>query len=140
MSVGVAIGKWLGQNVEGLTYSEVSESTIFINEAPTVPDESITIVDTGGGEADSALPYDEPHVQLIFRSTSDPQWALDMWRAVYDRLHGLRNVQLPDGPLLIYCLVRQSNPVSIGTDDNDRHMYTMNLRMETLNPTTERPA
>jgi hypothetical protein len=138
--IGVEIGRYLGANVPGLTWSETSAANIAMNEMPTGPDHIVTIVDTGGPESDSSLPYDEFHLQLVIRSdASSPQWALEMWDTLFDFLHGKRNFTLSDGTLVIYCLVRQGNPVSIGTDDNDRHTYTMNLRGETYHPTAERP-
>jgi hypothetical protein len=138
--VGVSIGKWLGDNIDGLTYSETEESNIAINDMPTSPDHAVTIVDTGGYEPDSRLPYDNTHVQLIIRSDSaSPVWALTTWEAIYQKIHGLRNVAMADGTLLVYSLVRQGNPISVGQDNTDRHQYVMNLYIELLNPSEWRP-
>jgi hypothetical protein len=138
--IGLSLAKYIGTlGIAGVNYSETSDSTLVMNDMPSRPDHCITVVDTGGYEGDSKLPYDPTHVQLIFRSDQNPTWAYDTWDAVYAKMHGLRNVVLDDGTLIVWCLARQANPVSIGTDDNDRHMFTMNLWIEVLNPTEARP-
>lgn len=141
--LSVELGQWLGAQVEALTWSETGPANIAMNEMPTSPDHVVTIVDTGGTEPDSKLPYNEAHFQLIIRSDANPQWAFEVWDELFSLLHGKRNFRLGangDGTLVLWCLVRQAGPVSIGTDDNDRHTYTMNLRMEVLSETAERTA
>jgi hypothetical protein len=140
VSLTEGIARWLGANVTGLSYSLTAGGNIFVDELPSDPDRCVAVFSQGGEEADSALPYDAPNVQIIVRGDSSPQWALDTWAAIYSKLHALRHVTLPGGTELVYALVQQSAPVRLGTDQNGRHEYSMNVRAETLNPTAERPA
>jgi len=137
MHIGLA--QWLGENIDGLTYSLTDVSNVFVDRLPSEPDESVSVFGSGGFEADSKLPYDAPTAQIIVRSTNNPQWAIDMWWAIYAKLQGLRHVTLPDGTYLVYCIPMQSGPFSLGPDDSGRMQYTMNLRTEILNTTEERP-
>jgi signal transduction histidine kinase len=54
--------------------------------------------------------------------------AQDFWTA----LHGMTDTTLTAGGTLVgLCLAAQSEPVHIGTDDNGRHMYSVNFDMIT---------
>lgn len=133
------LAEWLGQNIDGLTFSEEAGGNIFIDRLPSDPDQMVALVGTGGFEADSALPYSYPTVQIITRSTNDPRWSLDTWEAIYSKLQGLRNVELPDGTWLVYAIIVQSGPFWLGPDDSGRQTHSMNVRTEIYNPTEERP-
>ncbi len=136
----VDLAQWIGANITGLSYSLDAGGNIFVDKLPSEPDRCIAVYTQGGVEADSKLPYDSPAIQIVIRSDASPLWALDTWQALYRRLHGLRHVELvAGGTLLIYALVAQASPIRLGTDDNDRHQYSLNLRTEVLNPTQERP-
>lgn len=115
--------------------------TIFLEDLPQAEDSPAVMVgiySTGGPEADSLLGYDAPNVQLIVRGTLDARSALSKWDAIYNELHGLRNIILPDGTYLVYCLAVQSAPVRMGPDQNGRHRFSLNLRTEIRNVTTFR--
>lgn len=127
------------EGVDGLTFSSTTAGgNVFVEGSPNEPANLVTVYASGGGEADSRLAYDSPDVQIITRSAETARWALDIWQAIYSRLHGLRNVTLPDGTYLVYALVEQSSPTHIGTDDRGRYMFSMNLRTEIRNFTQER--
>lgn len=134
----VGVAQWL-DSITGLTYSETGVSNIFIDHIPDSPDQAVAVYSNAGPESDSKLPYDEIHFQIIVRSNSDEQWALDKWKAIYSRLHGARNIELPDGTLLIYALAMQSSPFPLGDDVNGRPQYSGDYRAEILNPTEARP-
>lgn len=131
--------QWLGANIAGLTYSATSSANVFVDTLPSGPDRVVSVLSQAGPESDSKLPYDEIGVQLVFRCEANPTWALDMWEAVYNRVHGLRHVTLPQGTRLVWALAVQSSPVRIGQDENGRHQYSMNIRAEIRRPTQERP-
>lgn len=124
--------------IDGLEFKLAAGGNVFVEAEANLPANAVTVYTSGGGEADSRLAYDSPDVQIVVRSAQSPRWALDMWQAIYSRLHGLRNVTLPDGTYLVYALVEQSSPIHIGTDDRGRYMFSMNLRTEIRNLTQER--
>lgn len=137
------LAQWLGANITGLKYHATNPAgvNVFVDHMPSQPDRAVGVFTLPGTEADSKLPYDDPGVELLIRGEGgSPTWALDTWRAVYHKLHGLRYVTLPGGTVLVYALVVQSSPVRLGQDENGRHQYAMNVRTEVRNPTQERPS
>lgn len=139
----VDIAKYIGANVAGLKYDEDGSSgtNVFVDELPAGPDQCVAVVSTGGSEADSKLPYDAPACQIFVRSDASPVWGIAMCDAIYSLLHGKRNIVLePGDTYLVYALFRQSSPNRIGADENGRQRYTMNVRAETYNATSERPS
>jgi hypothetical protein len=105
----------------------------------------VAVVPAGGFEADSLLPYDAPTPQILVRAPQrEARAAEDLWRAIYAKVHGLRNVVLPDGTYLVYALAMQSDPVRVGSDlderTGERPLYAMNLRCEVVSATVHRPA
>jgi hypothetical protein len=124
------IAAWLGANIDGLTWSTEAGGNVFVDSLPSSPDRCVAVYSQGGFEADSKLEYDAPVFQLVIRSTADPRWALETWQKIYDELHALRHVTLPNGRYLLFALVVQSSPVRIGADDSGRAQYSMNVRAE----------
>lgn len=118
-------------DLDGLVYSESAASNIFLDEAPTEPNRCVTLYPIGGSEADAKLPYDPGSTQIVVRS-DDIDWAMSTWSAIYTRLHALRNTTLPDGTYLAFALVVQAAPVRLGTDQNGRYRYSMNVRTESV--------
>lgn len=139
MSVTRGYAQWLGENVDELSFSEEAGGNVFVDRLPSSPDELVSVFGFGGFEADSALPYDSPVIQVIVRATNNPKWALDMWDAIYAKTQGLRNTELPDGTYLVFAIILQSGPFYLGPDDSGRIQYTMNIRAEIKNSTEERP-
>lgn len=136
----VDFAEWLGAQVASLTYAADNTANVFVDSTPSAPDRMVGVYTQGGVESDSKLPYDEIGVQLVFRCEANPTWALDRWWEVYGLVHGKRNVTWPQGTLMLWALVVQSSPVRIGQDENGRHQYSMNIRIEIRNPTAERPS
>jgi hypothetical protein len=125
--------------VTGLNYETASGGNVFNGFEPPRPDRIVAVLPSGGYDADTKLAYDTPSVQIIVRSdASSPLWALDMWDAVYDKLHGFRNKTLVNGIYVVSIIAIQSGPIHIGKDDNGRLRYGMNLQTEIRNPTQER--
>lgn len=139
--LAMAIGDGLGgadTGVVGLEWSSAAGGNVFEEQTPSSPDTAVGVFSSGGSEADSKLEYDAPHVQLIVRGDSDPETGKALWYLIYDYLHAKRYVTLPDGTYLVYILVVQSSPVPIGTDESGRYRYSMNLRCEVVNATSQR--
>lgn len=127
-------------HVSGLAYRETSAGNVFLEALPQTPDTCIALKSFGGAEADSGLPYDSPIIQILVRGTQDPGVAQELWYDIYDKLHGAVQITLPDGTLMISALVLQSSPINIGPDTNGRVRFSMNVQLETVNATANRPA
>ena len=54
-------------------------------------------------------------------------------------LHGKRHLRLPDGTDVVYMLGTHASPVRLGTDTNGRSEYSLDMRGEVINATSERP-
>lgn len=142
-----ALAEWLGSNIDGLDYSLTDDTgNLFIDYAPSKPDRAVTLYTAPGTEADSKLPYDPVAFQVVVRDTAGSEWGTRMWEAIYDALHGKRNLEIPgsgsgDEPLLIiYIIGTQSSPFRLSPDTNGRPLLSANYRAEILNPTSQRPA
>ena len=135
--IAQAIGAAAPNGVTGLTWS-LTGGNVFEEQSPKSPDTIVSVYSSPGTEADSGLPYDPIHIQIIVRAR-DPKAATDLWGAIYAFLHGKTYTTLPDGTFLVYMIGMQSSPIQLGPDDSGRYEFSMNLRGEILNPTTHRP-
>lgn len=124
--------------VTGLTYSVNAGGNIFTEALPQQPDAAIVIKSFGGGAPSSLLPYNEASLQILIRGDEDPGTAIALWDALFSVLHGAPKQTLPDGTILISCLVTQGAPVNIGPDVNGRHRLSMNIAVEVVNFTANR--
>lgn len=143
MNPAIALARYL--YAESLvTFDEVGTGgNCFLNHLPAVPNVAVMIKQTGGQYLPDgkALGYDEPTLQLLVRGTKDPRTGAALAQSLYDALHGLYGVTLdPSGdPVrLIDCTSLQSAPAHIGTDENDRHLYSLNLALHVRNKTLDR--
>lgn len=110
----------------------------FLDDMPSGPDTAVAITSYQAGvEPDSLLPYDEPRIQVRTRDL-DPTAARTRCKALYDELHGLGPVDLPDGTRLILCVALQGGPTAIGKDQTGRTEYVCNFRAEHLSVTAHR--
>ncbi|MEU6649514.1 minor capsid protein [Streptomyces sp. NPDC046900] len=110
----------------------------FLESMPGTPDEVIVLTLYGGPEPDSRLGYDEPNLQVRGRGGQDPRVSRGRVQAIYDELHGLGPITLPDGTELILCVATQPGAASIGIDSSGRHEHVCNFRLETRSVTTHR--
>lgn len=110
----------------------------FLEFMPSRPGPVVVLaVYDAGGESDSKLGYDEPHVQVRVRSP-DPTTSRLLCATIRDELHGLGPVTLPDGTELILSVALQAAPGFIGVDENNEYESVCNFRMEIRNVTTHR--
>lgn len=137
MSFLIAVAEHLDE--AGLaTFDETGlTGNVFINEVPAddAPDDLVTIslFPTGGARGDFNLAYDRPSFQVRTRGGRDPRPAIDKLQAIYDDLHARGDQSFGD-----YWLHRleglQSQPVTIGMDENRRHEFVINFEAEIVNP------
>ncbi len=134
----IGIAQLLGQEVDGLDYSETDGGNVFVAHLPKTPHQVVSIYSRPGPEASALHPYDSPHYQIIFRSDASPLWCIEMFDLVYSCLHAKRNVTLPNGTYLVWALCMQSSPVHLAPDENGRYRLSLNVKAEILNSTVER--
>ncbi|UJV43808.1 minor capsid protein [Streptomyces sp. AMCC400023] len=122
-----------------LTYDpDGTSGDTFLDDMPSGPNSAVALTSyQAGAEPDSLLPYDEPRVQVRTRDL-DPTASRTRCKAIYDELHGLGPVDLPDGTRLILCVALQGGPTAIGKDANGRMEHVINFRAEHRTPSAHR--
>lgn len=132
MSVAEGIALYLeaqghGDFVEG---GSGGSPTIFINRAPATPDDIIVIGETGGYPSQGA--YDSVYTLPTFQiRVRDESLRLGGQRAreLHTLLERATSLALPTVGVVVALSALQP-PAYIGTDGNQRHEYTFNLRVE----------
>jgi hypothetical protein len=128
--ISIGIARYL-ESMNLLNFDEEGNGgDTFIERMPSAPDAALMIHDMPGPGSDSELGYDTPGLLIRIRGGKDPRVSFNRARAIYDALHGLGPVDLPDGTRLISCQALQSNPVPIGADTNGRFEHTLNFQTE----------
>jgi hypothetical protein len=113
--------------------------TIFLTKMPTTPDECLVVGRYGGAESSLADNYDEPRIQYRCRGTAvDVRVAEALAERVYDAVNGLERFHLPGGTWLSLAVGLNGGPVYIGQDQNGRHEFTANFRVEISRTSTNR--
>src|SRR4051812_47647300 len=102
---------------------------------PAAPDVAVVLSLYGGAVLDSRLGYDTPNLQVRVRGTTDPRVSRALATAIYNELHGLGPVTLPDGTPLQYCNANQTVTL-MGQDDQRRYEHVCNYALEYRNITT----
>ena len=135
--LAVELAKYL--DALGLVKYDEAGSTgdVYIGQLPSVPDNLVAIYPTGGPGSDQKLGYDSPSVQVIVRNVNIVS-ADSKAREIYDALHGISSISLPDGTWTVSCHGIQSGPVYIGQDKNDRHEFSLNFMLEVRNKNANR--
>jgi hypothetical protein len=118
-------------NLGLVTFDDTGTSgDTFIETMPQTPDQAVGLFGYGGPEMPAHQPYDMPSVQIRVRGTADPRVSRDRLQSIYEQLHGLHHVTLPDGTYLVDCVGIQSSPQALGVDGNNRHSHVINFRCE----------
>lgn len=99
----------------------------FIETLPDKPRDAVMLKSTGGDEPEVKHPFDTRRFQVLVRGGTDPRPAKARAEAIYDALHGLLHEELGDGTYIVAIGGVQAGPIHIGTDDNNRHMYSLNF-------------
>jgi hypothetical protein len=115
---------------------------VWLGELPDDVDEALAAVDVPGPPPDPTEPYDRPSLQFLSRGarSAGPEAAHTRVQAIYDRLQGLTSTTLPDGTQVIWCRCMQSGPVSLGVDELQRWVWTLNFDVLIHHPTEHRAA
>jgi hypothetical protein len=107
---------------------------LALEHVPPTPAQVVVLTGYEGDEADSALPYDTPRLQVRVRGTTDPSVSRARCQQLYDHLHGLGPVQLPGGTWLQLVIGRGSGPAYMGADEQGRHEHVANFDVDIYNP------
>lgn len=119
--------------LEGISSLALTAGTyLFENEEPSKPDDCVTIYDTSPYRAaylsldtdDKVLEF--PSIQVRIRNTSASAASSQAWN-IKSELHGLTN-QSQGGALYLGMWI-SSGPFSIGKDENNRSLYTVNFEL-----------
>ncbi len=122
-----------------LSFDETGTSgDTFIGVLPSSPDEANGIFPQGGIDPSPKFIEDKSDVQFLCRGTQDPRPALSTARDIYSELHGLSKTTIGTNTEIILVQSIQAGPTHIGRDDNGRHMYSLNFRVEHENSTKHR--
>ena len=99
-----------------------------VGQEPPQPDNVVTLYDTGGA---GPVLYEgqlrQPTIQVRVRNTSYPE-AYNLQNDIFGILNAIVDQEI-DGSQFIGCWM-QSEIISIGRDDNNRHILTSNYRIE----------
>jgi hypothetical protein len=100
--------------------------SVFVGVRPDTPDNCIAIYDTGGDGPDTDELEDYlPTVQVAARSAD--------YASAYDRMEAIRNLLIQTQPIevtdsIFPYVMMQSEILSIGRDERNRHILTANYR------------
>jgi hypothetical protein len=119
---------------------ETADWSLFIEAMPPQGDQVIGLFQYAAGESDATNPWDETNIQVRVRAREDPRVPRARAQAIYDRLHGLGPLTLPDGTWVQLAIGTQGGPIPLGPDSSGRHEHTVNFRIEIDNPSLNRPA
>lgn len=114
-----------------------AETGIVLGVVPQAPDRIVTLTAYGVGD-DPSLSDSVVGVQVRCRwGGQDPRSVDDLADAIFALLQGKTNVTLSTGVRVVQC-VRQSGPVSMGQDENNRWSNSSNYYLTVHRPSTNR--
>jgi hypothetical protein len=104
----------------------------FLETLPHKPDLAVMVKSTGGPAPSASNPHNRPTLQFLVRGSSDPRPAQALAQAIWTALHHLTETELtPGGTYVGHAWAMQSEPVSLGTDEQGRHEYSVNIAFAT---------
>lgn len=105
----------------------------FMNDFPaTAPDACAFVRITPGESLDSWVPIPRPEFQVVVRAPKyHDEQAEEVANSLLIELHK-RSGGVLSGLKLILCKAEQSAPFYIGTDENERPMYSVNFALTLL--------
>jgi len=126
------IAQYLDEQGIGIYDPDGITSTIFVENMPDQPDVAICIYSSAGQSPDTKTNVGRPGVQTITRGDRDPRTASALAKLVHDALH-VPDIQTftSEGRGIILCAARQSEPVSLGPDENGRYEFSDNFQLIT---------
>jgi hypothetical protein len=124
------IAKLLHAQGIGILNESGAGGSIYIGFSPATPDASITLTPKPAPLSDAKLAYDFSAFQVRVRDR-DIRLADSKAQAVYNALHGLGMITLPDGTYLLTCTA--FTPGYMGVDEVGRHEYVFSCQCEVSN-------
>lgn len=113
-----------------LTFQETAGGDTFIGHVPAKPDFVVVLTPTPGLAPEYAHAYDYPAFQVRVRGGgADPRPAYDKAMAIRNALHGIESQQI-GATWVVKLEAAQSEPASLGTDENGRHEFTLNFNAD----------
>ncbi|EFC80250.1 minor capsid protein [Parafrankia sp. EUN1f] len=140
LSAGVA--ELLGTTVPGLSWEPGgiyadTQIGVTVEQLPTSPDLAVAVLTATGGHSDSALPWDNPGLQVRVRGDRDPRTSWQIAKDCYSALQGLENLTLPDGTWLGLA-VCDGQPIPSAPDESGRWQWVITVTCDIAAPTAHR--
>ena len=99
---------------------------LFVAEMPESPDRCVTIIDSGGNDAESQYIYERPTIQILVRGERG-EYEYDLAKAIKDELHGTANETV--GGTRYVGIWAEGDILSLGQDENKRSLLSINFRI-----------
>lgn len=123
MSPAHALALYLEQQGAG-TFGE----TIHVSREPVIPDNVVTLYDTGGGSpANYSIELRQPTIQVRVRDASYTD-AVAKQEQIFGILNAIQTQEIGGRTFLGVHMTTEI--LSIGRDDNDRHLLTANYQIQ----------
>lgn len=103
-------------------------SNVFVGSMPESPDDIVCFYDTGGGQTDSRIAIDTHSIQIRSRGSYGKAYAI--LNEIKLQIESIDSFYLNDNTKLIGVWIR-SNIASIGRDDQNRSIFTLNFVIKT---------
>lgn len=130
--IAVEIAQYLHAQGHGTWDPTGPTGDIYIDEIPDTADSGMSIRASGGPGPDANSLVSRPAVQIIVRGSRSAKETGDLAAAVMTSLHGLHDtVFVAGGTRVMLCTARQSEPIPLGRDENQRYEYSMNFQLIT---------
>ncbi len=131
-SVAVEIAAYLDAQGHGTWDPDGPDGDIYVEAMPDTVDAGLCIYSSGGSPPDVATSLGRPAVQIIVRGTRSAYDTGQTARAILAALHGLHDMTFIDGGTrVMLCAARQTEPISLGRDENGRFQSSINFQIIT---------
>lgn len=124
MSLLENLGQYLQNNGIGTQGTD-----IFRRNMPAGVDNCIMINDGGGLEPDIYLPLSDPVIDIIVRN-KDGDLGKSKIESIKSILHQKLNLTLESGGVDVMICNCVTEPFHLGTDDNERHLFTASFHFK----------
>jgi hypothetical protein len=137
------IADYLADNIDDLVWNPTAAYTgddigLYLYRLPYDRDKAVGLYLSTGEQSSPRLSYDAPSVQIRIRGDLDVVAVSSLAQDIYDQMHNLTATTLADGTYVIVAVCEQSGANYIGTDDNQRPEFTVNVRVNVINVTPHR--
>jgi hypothetical protein len=105
----------------------------FVGTMPSTPDRAVALTLSWPATPESRDDSDTAALQIRVREGPDPRDSQRRCLALRDALHGLTDVELPDGTWLV--LATAPRPSPMGADSSGRHEHVTTVALDVAAPT-----